>query len=549
MSDKNDQFLREEARRLATDMLRFPTLGIEYRDVIVDAYEDSNSQEKVIQWMRSAGYKTRPDLLHEELIGARRTNLAAWEGVYLLVVQGVGLVTLEIDVAGVRVGGGSPADVTFADGSLRFGASATSPWSGELRFTAVEPDASRPLSDGGVFQKKCVGKLWTKDAAKPEADNSEGATMRCELAPSPDEAPVHNMMMLGAEPLATNPVPASWKSFLKKWTGAYKVTLITSTTDPVTKLRSSETIQSGPEYGIGGEKDSAAMLTYIAPTKVDLSTKDNRPQENRVSYSDGQHQFDLTFADFSEGVRAFSGKIYLQGSTAPADPNAAGTAAALAPASPEWSGTAIAGFVVSAIGLVATLAGFVAVYVSIKYADKLSADRALADARGRNLSEAEITQLANRASDMEIALGELPDHTTASGEGVLNIVSKSPEAKVRARVEMQKEQKRRVQVIDGELQALKTEIAQLELAETAARQERRDALARIQEIKDTDPGKRHEDWEREIREANERITDAEGLERRQREAREKKVEQHAAKGIQLDTLKTGEQHAARFGGK
>jgi hypothetical protein len=369
MSDDTEKLLREKARKLVTDILRDPFLALEYRDIVLDSFEDSNSERTVTKWMTKAGYATRHDLFRDEIENGPRTNLASWDGIYVIRVDGGPLLSLQIDASGVKLNRRLVSEAVFADGILRFGP-VDGAWSGELSFTAVTPMVGRPLSDGGTFQRSCTGKLWKQGAAKPDVANAHGATKRLDLPPSPP-ADAENAVvrtrpaagLLGAEQSAT---------FVGKWTGDYAVSLIS--TDPTTHA---DIQQTGPDYGVTGDNDTQVTLTYVDPFKLNLTLPANQPSTDHIVYTAGQRKFDLTFGQFAGDVRGFSGKIYPASAPVPSATNVSGVARSpLAPQpSPDDHAIVDVGLAIAIGTLVAALGACVATVLGVKYADYLAGKR------------------------------------------------------------------------------------------------------------------------------------------------------------------------------
>jgi hypothetical protein len=383
MSFDPERVLRGEARRLATDMLRDPTLVIGYRDVVFDSYQDSQAEEKFRLWMRDAGkYSTRHDLLREALAEAPKTNLAAWDGAYLVRVGKSTLVCLQIDAAGVNVSKAPVDGETFTDGMLRFEPSRWCEWGAELRFSSVEPEGES-IANGGVFQRQCTGRMWKKGTARPTEENAVGATMRHTLAASPPDPDLDDAanavtprrftaMAPGA--LGATTAAATMPAFVDKWKGDYKVTLIGTKTDPVTGVLVDD-FSAGPDYGVAGTDDKA-VLTYTQPQIVDLTQASNRPSPDNISYTSGDRQFNLTFATFTQGTQMFSGTICPVDTTPPTAPNVTGnTDPPSAP--PEWGSAVIAGTIITGLTLLAMVGTYLAKHICPKFGDCLNGQHAV----------------------------------------------------------------------------------------------------------------------------------------------------------------------------
>jgi hypothetical protein len=392
MSDPKDELLRVNARKLASDLLRDPFLAVAYRDAVVGAMSDSDPGRLITRWIVKAGYGTRDDLLCEELINAARTNLAAWDGAYLVVAQPDALVALEINEYGVRVDGCRVSDVSFIDGVLAFGPSKTSPWAGELRFKRVAPPADQPISAGGVYQSLCEGKLWRKGSAKPSADNAHGATKRAVLAASKPRVPLNALNAIGAESAAG--AAADSKTFLGQWSGKYDVSL---TDKP-----------QSPRYGVSGDSDQAVQLTYFKQFVLDVTS--GGQTVDHIQYSDGNYNFDLTFGAFSENVRAFLGFIYAVKTAKPAQPNAQGVSETL-PRAETFSTPVI--IALSGAGVIFAALTAVLTVVAAKLTDYFQARRERAAAEASGDAKA-IDAAKKKESDTNIAMQHLKGQTSSN---------------------------------------------------------------------------------------------------------------------------------------
>ena len=368
---------RDKARQLVTDMFRDPLLVFEYAKRVRETFEDSASKQHLTKWMTQAGYATRHDLFQEEMEQAARTNLAAWDGMYLLQVDKVDLVVLGLGPDGTTINREVVPDAVFADGQLSWSAAGEVGWNGELTFTSIAPSPDQPLSKGGLFQRSCTGKLWKRDTAKPEAANTFGSTKLLTLPPSPEnvrsEVSVAAALSLPSDSLTES------TTFLDKWRGDYQVSL--SYTDPNTEI---EMWQGGPHYGVDGTSDNSATLTYVVPYDVDLTAIQTSGEPDEISYSDGQRHYELAFSQYLGSATAFSGKIYNcapDAATAPAQPNAAGVAMAVAGSDQtKIDPIAVSTLVVGGITLIATVGGIVAAVYAVKYGSVLESRAKLEEA-------------------------------------------------------------------------------------------------------------------------------------------------------------------------
>jgi hypothetical protein len=408
MNDDLEKLHRERARALATDLMRDPVLALQYRDMIFDSFEDTASERLVTKWMTQAGYATRPELLRDELVNAPTTNLAAWDGAYVIQVDKGILVSLQIDGVGVRLNGSRVSSVTFTDGVLRFDPSVGAPWGGELRFSSVTPMADWPLSSGGTFQRKCTGRLWKDKTAIPSVANADGATKRIELPPSPPD--VTENVVVRSRPAASLLGGPNPSRFVAKWKGDYALTQVSKDPDTggdVTKL--------GPDFGIAGETDTKVKLSYIDPFEIDVTAIGTQPVADHIVYTGGARAFDLTFGEFGDGVRGFSGKIYpADAAVPPTDTNV--TAVARSEVTPPTNdGGAIidVGLAIAIGTFVAAIGGIIAVVVGVKYADHLTAQREYEKAvAGHNATS--MAKARTALNDSKIILEGLPATTTSN---------------------------------------------------------------------------------------------------------------------------------------
>ncbi len=313
MSDKHDDFLRSVARDLVTDMLRDPLLCIDYRNAVSDALDASSPEDRLTKWLGEIEYPTRTDFIRDALVSAPQTNLAWWDGGYLLQVDGRTLVTLEIG-ARVRVAGRYVAGASFADGGScasarrrrrRGAASSASPASGHgaprREATRRLPEAVAPASCGRATPR--VRRPTTR-SARP------GAWRSARSASPPSSRP---------RPAIRRLPPTTTRASSRAGGGKLR-----RHDHPEENSAGVEESDHGPNYGVSfkhedgrDDGDDRALLTYVEPATVDLKTTATRPFRDQICYSDTHNRtFDLTFGEFTEGVKSFSGTI----SIAPDDP-------------------------------------------------------------------------------------------------------------------------------------------------------------------------------------------------------------------------------------
>jgi hypothetical protein len=440
MSDDDGNIQRKAARNLATNILRDPYLALEYRNLISDSFEDSQSERLVTQWMTKAGYATTHDLFHDEVTNAPHTNLAAWDGIYVIRLNTGPLLALEISGFGVRLNQRTVSAVRFNDGVLTFGPTEYSPWNGELTFTAVTPmQNGRSLSEGGVFQRSCTGKLWKKDEATPQATNAAGATVLQHLPPSPtvdaeNAAAIPTLVASMADPASP--------TFIGKWAGDYTVTMVS--TDPTTLA----TYQPGPNYGVAGSTDQQATLTFVTPHDLDLTKAIDAKNSDRIVYSDGQRNFDLTFGIFYGKDRGFSGKIYPEKATDQTVDNVAGVAKSPLdpPSTPSDGASVYSGLAIAAATLLAALGALIVTAGAVLFSDYLTRKREYQTALQEHDGEA-ITRARDNLRETQDILARHREFTTT------NVSNFGLFGEYAARTSWAKEEVQRIDTLAGVLKA------------------------------------------------------------------------------------------------
>jgi hypothetical protein len=349
-NDIREKLLREQADKLAAEMLRTPLLAVDYRDALVGAAEDSNFEGKLVSWFRSSGFTTNHAHLADALVRAPGMNLAYWDGFYLLRVDDA-LFALDVGETGVVLNGVPVSGVTFDDGVLRFSPSELSPWNGELTFADLGWHGETSLASATVFQRSCKGRVGSA-ANRPEAQNAAGGTARVvsERAASATQA---NRVM---KPFAAT---VDWSAFLNVWSGTYAVTW---TNTPEASNSGTLKLESTNNTGIKLTfTPTVGSATVTSPT-----TSTQNPPINSLAFNDGTTKFNLTFQTYGDSVRGFTGTICASGTTAPQTNNAFGSSP-----QPKDNATAIAiGLGAPALGL-AILIPIIAYLFSRRDADQI----------------------------------------------------------------------------------------------------------------------------------------------------------------------------------
>jgi hypothetical protein len=344
-TDFRDDILRDQARVLAAEMLRDPILTISYRDALLAAVEDSDFEGKLVDWFRTTDRATDHAHLSAAFREGPQTNLAFWDGAYLLQFDGT-IFELELGEIGVLLNGIGVGDATFSDGVLRFDASELSPWNAELRFVASPQVGDVPWDAGTVIQKSCSGRLWSPKTAGVGAAvvNAKGWTRQ--IAITGNSAPPHAATLRSSALLGDSAI--DWSKFLTAWAGTYYV-------------RPADGSGASLEFTVSA-KDKGIELSYSAPGSKPTTTPTTRqtPPVDQLWYQDNQFQFDLTFVSFGDNLKTFAGKIYPIGSTAPVSANAFG---AMAKPPAKWGVDLITATWIASLGTFLAIIGPILTYL------------------------------------------------------------------------------------------------------------------------------------------------------------------------------------------
>lgn len=350
--DTRDKVLTEQARQMATKMLRSPALAVSYRDALVDAVEDSSFDEKLTEWYAEAGFATNHAHVASVLADAPRSLLAYWDGLYLIRADDE-LHALKIGATGVLIDGVATSDPVLQDGVLKIFPSASAPYQAELSFTEVGWHGEGSIGADTVFERACTGRFWKKDAERPKADNVVGASRRLTLdATTPATKRAASAARVGdVDPTLANFAKDHGGEYEAHWTR-------TPHADAVVR------------HLFVATKDDAVTARFDeeGSTEVTLA-KSNLVTSRHLTYSDDKLTFDLVFDTFGQVAQSFDGSIFTKGGERPVADN---VHAIWTRQPSRFTSDVIFGIAVGAFGIVAAiLTPIISSYAGKKDADEI----------------------------------------------------------------------------------------------------------------------------------------------------------------------------------